>query len=161
MKGVATFLLLLVLSLTAVAETPADRVVIEKSARRMTLYRGSTKLHEYKIALGTEPFGAKSRQGDHRTPEGQYTILARNPQSHYYKSLRISYPNQEDLARARKLGVSPGGDIMIHGLPNGMGFVGKAHVFHDWTNGCIAITNEEMDEIWPLTPVGTRVEIRP
>lgn len=143
------------------ATDSADRIVIEKAKREMTLYHGDTKLHSYKVALGGEPKGAKTQQGDHRTPEGHYVIDARNAHSHYYKALHVSYPNADDRMRARKLGVSPGGDIMIHGLPNGYGSVGKSHLLHDWTDGCIAVTDEEMDEIWQIVPVGTQVEIKP
>lgn len=143
------------------AELPADRILIEKSAHRMTLFHAGKELHTYKVSLGSEPRGAKAQQGDHRTPEGKYIIDSRNAHSHYYKALHISYPNETDRERARKLGVSPGGDIMIHGLPNGQGFVGKAHLLHDWTDGCVAVTNQEMDEIWKLVPTGTPVEIRP
>lgn len=127
----------------------------------MTLYRGEVQLHRYRVALGGEPKGAKTRQGDHRTPEGEYVIDSRNEHSHYYKALHVSYPNETDRQRARMLGVSPGGDIMIHGLPNGEGFIGKAHLLHDWTDGCIAVTNEEMDEIWKLVSIHTVVQIRP
>ena len=148
-------------SICASAEKPVDRIVVEKAARTMTLYRGDQKVHTYKVALGSEPKGAKTQQGDHRTPEGKYSIDARNEHSHYYKSLHISYPNESDRQRARKLRVSTGGDIMIHGLPNGYGAIGKAHLLHDWTDGCVAVTDEEMDEIWKLVPIGTAVEIRP
>ena len=155
------FASIFLLSAFGLSAPSADRIVIEKSARRMTIYRGSEKLHTYKVSLGGEPKGAKTQQGDHRTPEGEYTIDQRNPNSHYYKALHISYPNAADRARARKLGVSPGGDIMIHGLPNGQRWIGKAHLLHDWTDGCIAVTDEEMDEIWPVISVGIIVEIRP
>ena len=161
MRTLATFLILFALSAPLIAEKPADRIVIEKAARRLTLYRGDTKLHEYKIALGTQPTGPKRQQGDHRTPEGHYSIVARNSQSRFYKALKISYPGKDDLARAKQRHVNPGGDIMIHGLPNGWGLLGKAHLLHDWTDGCIAVTNEEMDEIWPLVRIGTPVEILP
>lgn len=127
----------------------------------MTFYRKGATVRSYNVALGSEVKGAKTRRGDHKTPEGHYVIDARNEHSRYYKSLHISYPNAEDRERARRLGVDPGGDIMIHGLPNGEGFIGKAHVLHDWTDGCIAVTDEEMDEIWKIVPVGTRVEILP
>jgi len=153
--------LTLLLGVCAWGKGPADRIVIEKAAHVMTLYRGEEKLRTYKVSLGGEPKGAKTRQGDHKTPEGTYTVDARNANSHYYRSLHVSYPNAADRERAKKLGVSPGRDIMIHGLPNGEGFVGKAHLLHDWTDGCIAVTDEEMDEIWELVPVGTVLVIRP
>ena len=153
--------LFLLFSAAAMAEKPADRIVIEKAARTLTLYRAGALVHAYKVALGGEPKGPKTRQGDHRTPEGNYTIDSRVEHSHYYKALHVSYPNAADRERARKLGASPGGDIMIHGRPNGLGSVGKAHLLHDWTDGCIAVTDEEMDEIWKLVPTGTKVEIKP
>jgi murein L,D-transpeptidase YafK len=115
----------------------------------------------YDVALGEEPVGPKEREGDGRTPEGLYVIDGRNPQSRYHRSLRISYPGPEDAARAAKLGVSPGGDIMIHGLQNGLGWIGALHRTHDWTRGCIAVTNDEIEEIWDLVPDGTPIEIRP
>ncbi len=94
-------------------------------------------------------------------PEGHYVIDARNAQSHYHKALHVSYPNPEDRRRAAKQGVAPGGDIMIHGLPNGLGAIGSAHLLHDWTAGCVAVTDAQIDEIWTLVPTGTPVEIRP
>jgi murein L,D-transpeptidase YafK len=115
----------------------------------------------YKIALGSEPVGPKARQGDHRTPEGTYVIDNRNANSKFHRSLHISYPNAADRERARKLGISPGGDIFIHGLPNGYGFVGAAHRARDWTDGCIAVTDQEIEEIWRAVDNGTPVEILP
>jgi murein L,D-transpeptidase YafK len=138
-----------------------DRVVVYKHERKLVLLSQGKELRSYKVALGGEPVGPKTRQGDHRTPEGVYTLDSRNPNSHFYKAFHISYPNSIDIAAARKLGVSPGGDIMLHGLPKEYAWVGKAHVLHDWTNGCIAVTNEEMDEIWTLVRVGTTIEIKP
>lgn len=118
-------------------------------------------ISSYRIALGGNPVGPKTRQGDRRTPEGTYVIDSRNAQSHYHRSLHISYPDAADRERARKLGVSPGGDIFIHGLPNGYGAIGAAHRLHDWTDGCIAVTDQEIEEIWKLVDNGTPVEIRP
>ena len=139
----------------------ADGVIVFKEQRTLQLLNHGRILKQYRVALGTEPFGAKTRQGDHRTPEGSYVLDRRNAHSQFYRSIHISYPNAEDRARARRLGVSAGGDIMIHGLPNGYGWIGKGHRARDWTDGCIAVTNEEMDEIWRLVPDGTPVEIRP
>jgi murein L,D-transpeptidase YafK len=138
-----------------------DRVVVYKHERKLALLSEGKELRSYKIALGGAPVGPKTRQGDHRTPEGSYILDSRNPNSHFYKAFHISYPNSKDIAAAKKLGVSPGGDIMLHGLPKEYAWVGKAHVLHDWTNGCIAVTNEEMDEIWKLVRVGTPIEIKP
>jgi murein L,D-transpeptidase YafK len=118
-------------------------------------------IRTYKVALGSGGLAPKEREGDARTPEGHYIIDSRTAQSHYYKALHVSYPNAEDRQRAARLGVAPGGAIMIHGLPNGMGAIGAAHRLYDWTLGCIAVTDEEMDEIWEMVPIGTPVEIRP
>jgi murein L,D-transpeptidase YafK len=141
--------------------TVADRVVIEKAAHTLSLYRNGRLLKTYNVALGPNAKGPKEREGDGRTPEGQYIIDSRKPDSDFHRALHISYPNAEDRRRARKLGVSPGGAIMIHGLPNGMGSLGKAHRLHDWTQGCIAVTNKEIEEIWRVVPNGTRVDIKP
>ena len=139
----------------------ADLVFIEKKARRLTLFRGGKALRSYRVALGFEPVGKKSTEGDGRTPEGRYVIDRRKPNSRFHRALHISYPNAEDKRQAAARGVSPGGDIMIHGLMNGMGWLGKAHLLRDWTLGCIALTNEELDEIWRMAPDGTTVEIVP
>jgi murein L,D-transpeptidase YafK len=138
-----------------------DRLVVYKHEHKLVLISGGRELRSYRVALGGEPIGPKTRQGDHRTPEGSYVLDSRNPNSHFYKAFHISYPNPKDLAQAKKLGFSPGGDIMLHGLPKEYAFVGKAHTLHDWTDGCIAISNEEMDEIWKLVRVGTPIDIRP
>jgi outer membrane protein assembly factor BamD (BamD/ComL family) len=140
---------------------PADKILIEKKARRLTLISQGRVLKTYKIALGGNPNGPKERQGDNKTPEGTYIIDGRNKNSSYHLSLHISYPNEKDKKRARELGVSPGGDIMIHGIKNGFSFVGDSHAEVDWTQGCIAVTDEEIEEIDKLTPHGTIVEIRP
>jgi murein L,D-transpeptidase YafK len=141
--------------------TGVDRIVVYKHQRRLVLLSDGKELRSYKVALGGEPSGPKMRQGDHRTPEGSYVLDSRNANSHFYKAFHISYPSSKDIAAARKLGVSPGGDIMLHGLPKEYAFVGKAHALHDWTDGCIAVSNEEMDEIWKLVRVGTPIDIKP
>lgn len=143
------------------AESDADQIVVRKAKRELLLLREGKPLRRYKIALGRTPVGPKRRQGDGKTPEGDYTIVGRNNRSSYYRSLRISYPSAEDILRARRAGVSPGGDIMIHGLPNGLGKLGAAHRERDWTEGCIAVTNEEIEEIWRLVPDGTPIRIEP
>jgi murein L,D-transpeptidase YafK len=135
--------------------------VIRKAAREMVLLSQGKVLHSYKVALGKSPVGPKTRQGDMRTPEGLYTIDGRYAQCQYHRALHISYPSTTDRAQASKLGVDPGGDLLIHGLPNGMGFIGKAHRLWDWTKGCIAVTNAEIDEIFRLVPNGTPAEIQP
>jgi murein L,D-transpeptidase YafK len=147
--------------LPAQSATKVDRIVIEKNKRTLILMEGKKTLKKYKVALGGQPVGAKDRQGDHKTPEGIYSVDAKNPNSQFYKALHLSYPNQADRANARKLGVSPGGDVEIHGLGAKWGWIGARHSLTDWTDGCIALTNEEIDEIYPLIKVGTLVEIRP
>lgn len=142
-------------------ELKADKVLILKEARKIYLYNGDKKIKEYNMALGFSPVGHKQQEGDGKTPEGIYKISGRNPKSAYHLSLRISYPNEQDRKKAQERGVSPGGDIMIHGLPNKLPFIGKAHLLSDWTLGCIAVTNQEIEEIWELVPDGTTVEIKP
>ena len=139
----------------------ADRVVVAKAARKLLVYRGDRLLATYRIALGRNPIGHKEREGDGRTPEGSYVIDFRKRDSDFHRALHISYPNNEDRRRAGQRKVPPGGAIMIHGLPNGMGRIGKAHTLRDWTDGCIAVTNEEIEEIWRLVPNGTPITIRP
>jgi tetratricopeptide (TPR) repeat protein len=140
---------------------PADKILIEKEERLLTLISKDKVLKTYKIALGGNPNGPKERQGDNKTPEGTYIIDSRNKDSRYHLSLHISYPNKKDKKRAKELGVSPGGDIMIHGIKNGFSWIGNFHTERDWTNGCIAVTDEEIEEIDKLVPNGTIVEIRP
>jgi murein L,D-transpeptidase YafK len=142
-------------------EKVADKILIEKKAHRLTLLRDGVVVRTYRVALGPQIQGPKVCQGDGRTPEGHYLIDGRNQNSHYHRSLHISYPNNEDRAAARKSKCDPGGDIFIHGLPNGYGSIGKAHTFRDWTLGCIAVTDPEIEEIWRLVPNKTVVEIRP
>jgi murein L,D-transpeptidase YafK len=139
----------------------ADSVVIEKKAHRLTLYHLGRPMRSYQVALGRQPVGDKLSAGDRRTPEGLFSIEDRNPNSRFHLSLRISYPDSAHRARAEALGVSPGGDIMIHGLPNGQGRIGAAHRAYDWTNGCVALTDEEIEELWYTVPIGTPVEIKP
>ena len=162
MRQFAAALILAGLGMSAaVAQQQADRIVIEKARREMTLLSRGKVLRSYKVALGHNPVGPKTRQGDMRTPEGMYTIDARYAHSEYHMALHISYPNAADRAQARKLGLNPGGDILIHGLPNGLGSIGKAHRLWDWTKGCIAVTDGEIEEIFRLVPNGTPVEIGP
>jgi murein L,D-transpeptidase YafK len=136
-------------------------VLIEKAKRSLTLMSGTRQLAQYSVALGGEPVGAKNCQGDNKTPEGLYKIASRNVHSAYHRSLKISYPNEKDRKNAQGLECPPGGDIMIHGLPNGSGWVGSAHRLKDWTLGCIAVTDSEIEEIWRLVPDGTLVKIVP
>ena len=139
----------------------ADRVLVLKNERTLQLLRQGKIIRSYKVALGSDPVGPKTKQGDHKTPEGIYVLDFRNPHSQFYKALHISYPSGRDRALAREHGVSPGGDVFIHGLPNGYGAIGAAHRLKDWTDGCVAVTDEEIDEIWQAVPDGTPIEIRP
>lgn len=139
----------------------ADSILVLKHDHQLELLKDGKIIRIYKVALGRGGLAPKEREGDERTPEGHYVIDARNADSRFYKALHISYPSADDRARAAKSGVSPGGAIMIHGLPDGMGWIGSAHRLYDWTQGCIALTDSEMDEVWNLVPVGTPVEIRP
>ena len=147
------------------AELPADlqfdRLVVDKQARLLTAYADGRAVREYRIALGWTPEGHKQMEGDGKTPEGLYFVDGKNPNSRYYKNLGVSYPNDADRAAAAALGVSPGGDIKIHGLPAGQGHLGAVHWMQDWTAGCIAVSNEEIDELYTRTSVGVPIEIRP
>ncbi len=134
---------------------PVDRVLIDKGDRRLYLLRGGEILAWAPVSLGREPDGAKKMQGDARTPEGDYVLDWRNPASRFYRSIHISYPNEADLSRAFTLGVSPGSGIFIHGTPDPV-LLGR-----DWTTGCIAVSNRDMDLIWTLVPDGTPITIRP
>lgn len=135
-------------------------IVVEKGKHAMTLLDHGRVLRKYSISLGPD-LGPKQKKGDGRTPEGRYVIDSRNAASKYHRALHVSYPNAADRARARRMRVDPGGDIMIHGLPNGWGRLGRLHRARDWTAGCIAVTDDEIEEIWRLVPNGTVVEIRP
>jgi murein L,D-transpeptidase YafK len=157
----AIFLILGLYCAAAAAPSQADRIVILKSARTMTLLSGSKVLKTYKVALGSVPVGPKQIEGDHKTPEGDYVIDAKNQHSQFHLSLHISYPSAADQQRARSLGARPGGAIMIHGLARPFAYLGPLHRQTDWTDGCIAVTNAEIEEIWKVVPVGTRVEIHP
>jgi murein L,D-transpeptidase YafK len=139
----------------------AEKILVEKSVRRLTLLRAGKQMRIYRVALGSHPFGPKERQGDGRTPEGMYVIDSRIMNSNFHRALHISYPNMADRARAKSLGVSPGGDIMIHGIKNGLAWLGPLHRISDWTQGCIAVTNAEIEEIWNMVKDGTPVEIVP
>ena len=141
--------------------TRADRVVVHKGNRTLELYRGTELLRSYRVALGPHPVGRKEREGDGRTPEGRYIIDYRNPHSSFHKSLHISYPSTRDAAAAYRHGASPGGLIMVHGLRNGWGALGRFGVARDWTAGCIAVTDRDIDEIWRTVADGTPILIEP
>lgn len=154
---------LIALSLGAAGSAPAnvDEIRVEKALRRLTLLEDGAAIRTYRIALGANPIGHKQEEGDERTPEGRYVIDYRNMHSRFHKSLHISYPNEKDRREAEARGVSAGGDIVIHGLPPGWSWLGAAHHAFDWTDGCIAVTNEEMDELWERIEEGTPIEILP
>jgi murein L,D-transpeptidase YafK len=162
--------ILFLITLLVYANTPdqplpnnvqADKILVEKDKRKLSLMKNGAVLKSYRIALGRQPVGQKIREGDDKTPEGKYKIDYRNPKSNYHKALHISYPDESDVAQAKKSGINPGGDIMIHGLRKGLGWIGKLHRMVDWTRGCIAVTNWEVEEIWRVAPNGTLIEIYP
>jgi murein L,D-transpeptidase YafK len=142
-------------------KTPVTHIVVQKSKRTMELWIGDIKLRSYKISLGRDPIGHKEREGDGRTPEGRYILDFRKSDSVAYKALHVSYPSAQDAAHARAKGVKPGGAIMIHGSWNGYAWAGPLLKYFDWTNGCIGVTNAEMDDMWDLLAWKTPIEIRP
>jgi murein L,D-transpeptidase YafK len=139
----------------------ADRVVVLKSERKLQLLHKGAVLRTFKIALGLRPEGHKEFEGDFRTPEGRYRLTRRNPNSEYFLSIQVDYPNERDVARARKQGLKPGGSIMIHGQPNVPRKPRDYYANVDWTEGCIAVSNSDMVEIWLMTPPDTPIEIQP
>jgi murein L,D-transpeptidase YafK len=145
---------------SAPAERP-DRILVVKSRRELTLLKDGRVLKTYTVSLGRDPVGAKTRTGDHKTPEGVYRIDWRNPYSKFHLSLHISYPETRNTTAARRDGLEAGGDIMIHGLPSKLWWIGRFQRWVDWTDGCIAVTNSEIDQLWRIVPDGTPIEIRP
>ena len=137
-----------------------DKIEVYKSKRKMLVYSEGKLLKIYTISLGRNPIGHKEFEGDFKTPEGIYEINAKNPNSGYHKNLGVSYPNAADIAHAKSLGKSPGGDIKIHGIRNESGFISKFQRWKDWTAGCIAVTNEEVDELYESVKIGTIIEIK-
>lgn len=138
-----------------------DNIVVEKSKHLMIAYHQHEPIRIYRIALGFSPIGHKEQQGDGKTPEGHYVIIAKNPNSLFYRSLQISYPSRIDRKIASQKGLHPGGDIMIHGVGDNWGWVGANHTLRDWTLGCIAVTNQEIEELYQFTAIGTPIEIKP
>ncbi|WP_310556602.1 L,D-transpeptidase family protein [Flavobacterium sp.] len=138
-----------------------DHIKVYKSKRQLLAYNNGKLLKTYRISLGKNPIGHKEFEGDSKTPEGIYYINDKNPNSGYYKNLGVSYPNEKDMAYAKTLGKSAGGDIKIHGLRNGIGFLGKFQRYTDWTAGCIAVTNNEIDELFTNVKIGVKIEILP
>ena len=139
----------------------ATAVLIDKSARSLKLLNDGHTLREYRISLGKKPKGHKLYEGDQRTPEGRYVLDWRNSNSKFYRSIHVSYPNARDRARARKLGKPAGGNIMIHGIPNNFSYAPWLYTGKDWTDGCISVTNAQMDEIWAMVDDGTPIVILP
>jgi murein L,D-transpeptidase YafK len=158
------FLLILLFSLQplhAVHAQKADKVLVIKSEGRLHLLNKGQRFASYRATFGAQPVGHKERRGDERTPEGHYVLDYKNPNSQFYKSIHISYPNAQDRRNARHLGVNPGGDIMVHGQTNGWGWAGPLMQFLPWTDGCVALSNGDMDEVWKAVDPGTPIEIRP
>jgi murein L,D-transpeptidase YafK len=150
-----------IVTLHAQTKVVADLIVVSKSGHTLSLISGKNVLKTYHIALGRGSAGIKQIAGDDRTPEGKYIIDEKKTYTKFHKALHISYPNADDRARAAKLGKSPGGDIEIHGLPTGFAWLGSLQHAVDWTAGCIALSNDEIDEVWTMVSVGTPVEINP
>jgi len=140
---------------------PVDRVIVHKATRKMELYRGGAIVASYRVSLGLVPTGQKQREGDYRTPEGSYRLTRRNAQSDFFLAVQVSYPEATDIVLARRHGWAPGGSIMVHGLPNSMKYSRDRYLSNDWTDGCIALSNEDMLDFWLLTGLGTPIEIRP
>ena len=140
---------------------PADRIVVEKHAHTLTLYRQGNVLKTYRVALGRGGTDPKVQAGDNRVPDGEYRIVGRNPHSAFHRALKLGYPTPDQVRQAQSRGVNPGGDIMVHGIRNGLGWVGSLQRQVDWTKGCIAVTDREIEEIWRIVPDGTPIEIDP
>ena len=143
------------------SDIAADYLLVEKSERRLIVFSNNTPIKEYTVALGREPIGPKQFEGDGKTPEGHYIIDRRKADSSFHLALHVSYPNAQDEQFAASRGQSPGGAIMIHGIRNGLGFLGPLHRLHDWTDGCVAVTDAEIEELWRAVPDGTPIEMRP
>ena len=157
----AVFPLLLALPAFASAMQKADFVLVRKSESRLLLLSGGKVFREFRVVFGATPSGHKQQEGDERTPEGKYVLDFKKEDSAFYKAIHISYPNAEDVKRAHARGVNPGGQIMIHGQRNGLGWLAFVSQRFNWTNGCIAVTNQEMEEIWQAVDAGTPIEIMP
>jgi murein L,D-transpeptidase YafK len=143
------------------AADKADLVVVKKSESRLYLQRDGKNFATFKATFGAEPKGHKHQEGDERTPEGRYVLDAKNSKSAFYKAIHISYPNAQDIASAEAQGVSPGSAIMVHGQKNGLGWLAPISQWFNWTDGCVAVSNKDMDKIWSAVDVGTPIEIEP
>jgi len=158
----ALFLFSLVFVITpAFSAEIADRVLVTKSEKKLYLIKNGIPYKEFSVALSPRPRGHKIEEGDEKTPEGSYILDYKNDESNFYKSIHISYPNQQDIQRAAATGVDPGGAIMIHGLPNDLAFSAEFIQVFNWTDGCIAVTNQDMDQIWLAVQPGTPIDILP
>ena len=168
-KALPILLLLALVTFAALISRPhptpplptADSILIVKHTHTLTLFRDGQPIKQYRVALGRGGLGPKDHAGDNKVPEGTYRIVSRNPHSAFYRSLHVGYPTPQQITAAESRGIDPGGDIMIHGIRNGLGWLGPAHRLVDWTKGCIAVTDPEMDQIWSSVPDGTTIEIRP
>ncbi len=158
---IAVVFVLLLYAGAAYSEQRAEMVIVEKSKSRLYLMRAGEAFASFRVAFGANPEGHKQQQGDERTPEGKYVLGYKNAGSAFYKSIHISYPNAKDRAEAHKRGVDPGGDIMIHGQKNGYGKFAAIVQHFNWTDGCIALSNSDMDLVWNAVKPGTPIEIRP
>lgn len=152
---------LLLASPSFAAEAAVDSVLVKKSESKMYLLANRRMVKEYHVVFGANPEGHKQREGDERTPEGKYTLDYKKEDSAFFRAIHISYPNADDMKRAKAANVKPGGQIMIHGQRNGMGWLSWLTQRFNWTNGCIAVTNAEMEEIWRMVKTGTAIEIKP
>ncbi len=170
MKRLLLAVVLAVVAVAAWAQWPnsplpptahADKVVVRKSARVLELYQGTQLLRTYRVSLGPHPAGHKQQESDGRTPEGRYLLDYRNPHSSFHLALHISYPAPADVANAKQHRLNPGGLIMVHGLHDGLGWLGRLHRFYDWTDGCVAVTDREIEEIWRAVPDKTPIVIEP
>ena len=158
----ATLLALVMPAFAQASDFPlADKVLVEKGKRKLHLVANGAIFRTFDIALGVAPVGDKQQEGDQKTPEGTYLLDARNPDSDYFLSIHISYPNVADRAVARQKGYDPGNAIMIHGQPNTPNYSAAYYQQEDWTNGCIAVSNSDMIDIWLMTPNDVSIEIRP
>ena len=161
-KNMRLFLIaiLLVFPLTLSASDSIDLVVVSKSEKKLFLYSKGNMINQFNVVFGANPIGHKVQEGDERTPEGDYILDYKKPNSSFYKAIHISYPNENDIEKAKKLGVNPGGFIMIHGQPNGFGWFSAILQLFNWTDGCIALSNKDMDIIWDRVEVGTPIKIK-
>ena len=156
-----TLMLLAFQSAGAADIQKADEVLVVKSEKRLYLLKDGERYASFPVVFGGDPKGHKEQQGDQRTPEGRYTLDYKNANSNFYRSIHISYPNRQDRAHAQKLGVDPGGDIKIHGQANGWGWASPVMQLFSWTDGCVALSNSNMDKVWEAIDPGTPIEIRP